>query len=1025
MPSSCPALRLVALFAVFVLACRGPETGIPAIAPAASVVPPPPPAPVTAASSGPAAPPSGAPAESEPLPLWDAVRKRRLPSGLTTCVMRHPHPPGRVQVWLALDVGAIDEADDERGLAHLVEHMAFSGTRRFPGPAVVTWAEGVGMRFGAHVNAFTSFDATVFQLEVPAGDPSHLGRALDILRDWATDISFEPAALDRERVVVLEERRLSRGVAERLFERHLPVLFKGSRYADREPIGLPEVVSGASREAILAWYRRSYRPDRMAVLVVGDVDPDAAEAALASRFADLPAPDSRLPPGPTTPSLADRAQPSPEADLPAPGLRVSIVTDPELPRPSLSWYELLPRRPETTRADYRRALCEMLWQLIVGERLAALSRAPDAPFEAASFGIDTPLRPVDILAGEIAPKPGLLLEALSAVLRERRRVELSGFTPDEVARARANLLRFYEDYDRGFETTESQLFADELTRHLFEGELMVGAKAEKAMALALIPAISEAEIARAARPFAESDRQVLLVSAPSDAALPAEEAFRAAIATALAATALPRPAAAPTERPLVAQPPAGGVITAERAIPALGVTALTLSNGVRVLVKPTDFERDGFTLSAASPGGYAAVPDADWDTARFALAALADGGLGDLDPVALGKALAGRSASAEAWVSDTLEGVSGGGSSQDIETALSLAWLSLTAPRVDLDAFDRWKTRQLSVLETEAREPERRFALELTEALSSNHLRARRATPEAIRRLDPARALAFHRARFGDLGDLVVAIVGDVELATLRPLLARWFGALPAGVRREAERDVGLRMPSGVIRRVWRLGSESRASVHLRFHADEAWDRDGERDLRILSEVLALRLRARLREDLGAVYGVDVSASFTRVPVGRRVLAIDFGCDPARVEDLLEATHAVLAEVARDGVDAGLLSRVREQTLRSRETQLRANTFWAEWLVAATRLGEDPSRVLDPAPLLARLTSEHVRAAARRFALVPADARSAAARRPGVPVAPPGASSVSAGAASGGPSGSAPGSSGLTSLYEAVRLPGP
>ncbi len=932
----------------------------------------PPASPATTVTPAPVAPvmpaSTDAVAASAPLPLWDSVRRGRLPNGLTTYVMRHPHPKNRVQVWLALDAGSTTEAEDERGLAHLVEHMAFSGTRRFPGAAIVAWAEQVGMRFGAHVNAFTSFDATTFQLEVPADDPAHLAKALDILRDWATDITFDPAALARERGVVLEERRLSRGVGERLLERHLPVLFRGSRYAEREPIGLPEVVRDAPRDRIVRWYRRWYAPERMAVLVVGDVDPTTAEAAIAARFGDLPA--SSEAPAPLS------------VGLPDPGLRVSVVTDPELPQPGLAWYELVPRRPEASRADYRRALAEMMWLAIVDERLAALARSPDAPFEGAAFGLDTPVRALDVLAGQVDPKPGRVAEALTALLRERRRVELSGFTPDEFARARANLVRVYEDYDRGFETTDSATFADEMTRNFFERELMVGPSAERAMALALIVDLAPAEVAAASHDFAASDRQVLLVSAPPDAAIPDEATLRALVAAALRETDLARPATAPTSGPLVPNPPEPGTITTERAIPELGVTLWELANGIRVFVKPTDFERDAFTLTAASPGGHAAVSDADWPQARFAMAALAEGGLGDFDPMAVARVLAGRSASADAWVAETAEGVTASGSPRDLGTAFELLWLELTAPRVDPAAIARWREREAAALETASRDPERRFALELAEALAASHPRSLRPTPEALRAVDPERALAFHRDRFGDLSDLVVAIVGDVDLPTLRPLVARWLGALPARGRRETERDLGVRPPPGVVRRVWALGHEPRATVHLRFHADEPWDRDAERDLRILAEVLAIRLREVLREDLGGPYGVSVTGHFARLPVPRRALAVDFGCDPARVDALIAATHGAIAAIARDGVSAELLARIREQTLRGRETLLRTNAFWAEWLLASERLGEDPRRVRDPAPLLARMTSSHVRAAAARFAIAGSGAIAASARAP-------------------------------------------
>ncbi len=907
----------------------------------------------TREAAEPASPPADAADPSAPLPLWDMVRKERLDNGLTSYVMHHGHPKNRAYIWLALNVGSAQETDDERGLAHLVEHMAFSGTRRFEGSAIVKWAEGIGMRFGADVNAYTSFDATVYQLEIPTDDPAHLDKALDILRDWATDITFNDEALSRERGVVLEERRLRRGVGERIFNAHLPVLFQGSRYATRLPIGSPEVIEGAPRDTVIGFYKRWYRPDLMAVMVVGDLDADTAEAAIRKRFSDLTAPSD--------------APPRPDAGLPEPGLRVSVARDREMPRASLGFYELFPHRPEGTAGDYRRALAEGLWQIIMAERLGALSKRPDAPFEQAGFGIDSPMRELDALAGQVLPKPGKLLESFEALLRERRRAELHGFTPDEIERARAQLRRFYEDYDLGFDTTESHLFIDEMTRNFFEGELMIGATREKALAMHYLDALTSDEIAAAGRAFAASERKVVMVSAPEDEALPDTAAIEAIFAKVEADTSLVAPVAPDSLGPLVADAPSGGRIVARRTLEALGVTEWKLDNGLTVLVKPTDFEIDKVVITASGPGGYATVPDAEWESARYAMAALSQGGVGAHDLVTLGKLLAGKDTDADTFAGDTTEGVAAGGSVRDLETIFQLLWLSVTAPRVDKEAVAIWQEAYATELEAERRNPERRFAIELSEAMGDGHPRAKWPTADGVRAIDLEAALALHRARFGDVSDWTFAIVGAVELETLEPLVEKWLGALPGGGRTETERDTGVRMPGGVVEKTWRLGQEDKASVQVWLHQDALWDRDADRDLRILADALAIRLREVLREDLGGVYGVQVRGSFSRRPVERHVLSLSFGCAPGRVDELLKAAFAEIDRIAEEGVGDEVLSSLRQMALRSREVQLRDNGVWAAWLLACARFGDDPALILDPEPHLARLKDDHVKAAARRF----------------------------------------------------------
>jgi len=942
-------------FALLVLptlvACRRAEPPTPPVATDVEV-----PLEVAVAPPAPDATEEPAPPAVDPdatLTLWDAIKKERLDNGLTSYVMHHGHPKGRAYVWLAVNAGSVQEEDSEQGLAHLVEHMAFSGTKRFPGSSVVTWAESIGMRFGADVNAYTSFDVTVYQLEVPTDDPKHLLKALDILRDWAADISFEEAPLQRERGVVLEERRLRRGVGERVFEAHLPVLFKGTRYAERLPIGKPEVIEKAPRDVLLGFYRKWYRPDLMAVMVVGDIDANATVEAVRERFKDLKNPDTETPRTP--------------GGQPDEGLRVSVVRDAELPRATISWFEFLPHRPEGTARDYRRGLADGVWQIILQERLAQLGRKPDAPFEGAGFSIDSPMRDFDALSAQVLPKPGRLLEAFKAILIERRRAEVEGFNTDEIVRARAQLERFYEDYDLGLATTESNLFSDEMTRNFFEGELMVGAAREKKLALEALAALTSEEIAASGRVFSKSQRRAVLVSAPEDETLPDEAAIRAVIAEVAAMDDLVRPEATAALGALVTTPPAGGKIVAESRFDAVDTTVWTLDNGIKVLVKVTDFEIDAVTIDAVGPGGYAAVADADWAQARFALSALSQGGLGDHDVIELGKLLAGRSAQASVFVGDTTEGINAGGSVRDLETILQLVWLSATAPRVDPEAVTIWKDSYATRLDAERRQPETRYAIELAEVMSSSHPRARWPTPEGVQAVDMDKALAFHKARFGDMSDLTFVIVGAVDLKTLRPLVEKWIGSLPGGGRVETETDIGVRMPGKVFEKTWRLGKEDKAQVQVILHADEAWDRDSDRDLRILADVLGVRLREVLREDLGGVYGVQVSGSFDRRPREQRALSIRFGCAPGRVDELVAATFKEIDRIAAEGAGPEILARLKEQAACGREIQLRNNDVWAGWLLSCERFGDEPERILDPEPYYARLNDQFVKAAAKRF----------------------------------------------------------
>jgi len=897
---------------------------------------------------------TGCVARSElPLPLWPALHYGKLDNGLTYYVLRQPYPLTRAQTWLAVNAGSVQEDEDQRGLAHFVEHMAFNGTAHFPGSAIVDWAERIGMAFGPHVNASTHYDQTIYTLEVPTDAPEHLATALAVLRDWAGDISFEPDAIEHERGVVLEEWRLQLGAGERISNAHLPVIFAGSRYAERQPIGQKDIIEHASRDALVRFYQDWYRPDLMAVIVVGDIDPDAVVADIRERFGDLP--------------KRDAPRPRPDGGVPSSdGPRVSIVTDKELPRASISVYDLVGHRPEATRGDFRRQLLEVLWGTMMSERLGIIELREDAPFEDPSVGTDTITRDVDGLIRSAVAKPGRIEDALRGVMTEVVRAERYGFSDAELERARTRLQRFYQDYESQFATTPSATFADEITRNFFEHELVIGPVVETRLTLELLPTYTQEDLASIAQSFGGASHRVIEISAPDDEKVPTKERALAILDEVAHADIAPwRDQAGGTT--LVPEPPDPGTIVNEARIEPLDVTVWTLSNGMKVMVKPTDFAIDQVTIVGTSPGGLSVYDDATYTRARLAEAALAQGGVGQLDQVTLARLLTGKEAFASTVVGDTTESILAGSSVKDLETIFQLVWLRVTSPRVDPVAVRTWAKSATDQLAVALRSPETRFGYESAEALVQAHPRKRRLTASDYDGIDLEQALAFHKDRFGDVSDFTVAIVGAVDLKTLRPLVERWLASLPGGGRVESEQDRGVRIAPGQVTRTWNLGTEDKAAVQLWLHGDAAWTRDDERDLRILADVLSIRLREVLREDMGGVYGVSVSPSYERRPLERWLLSISFGCAPARVDALLDALWTEAARIAKDGVSDDILGKLRQQALRGREIQLTRNDTWAGWLLACALMGDDPTTILDPEPYLKRLTSDNVAAAAKRY----------------------------------------------------------
>jgi zinc protease len=891
--------------------------------------------------------------DAAPLALWPKLKKGTLPNGLTYYVLPHKKPANRAMLWLAVNAGSVQEDDDQRGLAHFDEHMAFNGTKRFKENELIKYLEGIGMRFGADLNAYTSYDQTVYQLEVPTDKADYVAKGLDILRDWAGDITFDPNEVQKERGVVLEEWRLGRGAQARLFDKHSKVLFKGSRYADRDTIGLAEILKTAPTETLVRYYKDWYRPDLMAVIAVGDFDPATLEKEIKARFGDLPK------------AKSPRKRPSggvPEAK----GTRVSIETDREATGTSVSIENLVPHRPESSKRDYRRMLAEQLYSAILNERLASLARRPDAPFINAYGGVNGFVRDIDSFSRSATVKQGKVEDALRALLTEVVRIEKHGITATELERARTNVIRGYEQLADTEATRESRTFTDEITRNFFENELIVGSEVEKKLALEILPTLTVAELNRLGASFGGADSRVILISGPDGKPLPKQERVLEIVSEVEKAKVDAWQDEAP-QTALMATPPKAGKITKEATNDKVGVTEWTLSNGVRVIVKPTDFELDSIAISGSSPGGEAMASNADYANARWADDVVDLGGVADFDPETLGKMLAGKRARVSTGISETTESIDGSGSAKDLETILQLIHLRMTAPRKDVEAFGVWKKNLEEQIESAMRSPEFKYARESNTALWKGTPRRTPPSPAEIAKIDQDKALAFYKQRFGDASDFTFVIVGAVKLETLKPLVETYLASLPAKGRKETEKDLKIRRVGGVVKKTFKLASEPKASVQVEFHGPQKWTRDDDRDMAILGQVLSMKLRETMREDMGGVYGVGAGGRISRSPFQERSFGIRFGCDPARVDELIKAVFDSATKLAKDGVDDATLDRVKQTFLRSRETDLKTNRFWLGWLANAYRYGDDPALVLDTAPFVARIKSDFVKSAAKRY----------------------------------------------------------
>ncbi len=889
------------------------------------------------------------------LPIDPAVRTGTLENGLRYYVRANDEPRDRAELRLVVDAGSVLEDDDQRGLAHLLEHMAFNGTRNFEKQELVHYLESVGMRFGPDVNAYTGFDETVYMLTLPTDSAGVLETGIRILEDWAHGVTLDSLEVEKERGVVIEEWRQGRGAGSRMRDEQFPILFRGSRYAERLPIGTLRSLQTASPAAARRFYRDWYRPDLMAVVAVGDFDADRVEALIRERFSALP------------PAHAARERPS----FPVPGHAeplVAIATDPEAAYSTVGVLYKQPSRADSTVAAYRREIVEQLYDGMLNDRLAELAREPDPPFVNAVSAQGSFLRSGEVYQLQAVVSETGIERGLEALLTEAERVARHGFAPTELERQKADLLRAAERAYAERETTPSARYASEYLGHFLEGEPIPGIAVEYELYRDLVPGVRLEEVNALAREWLTDENRVVLVNAPEKEGVKVpEEAELLAVFGEVEAKEVAAYDDDVSDAPLLEAEPRPGSVTTERSIPELGVTEWELSNGARVLLKPTDFKEDEVLFSAYSPGGYSLVPDRDHIAGETAATVVSASGLGTLDATALQKRLAGQAVRVVPYIGATEEGVRGSASPRDLEMLLQLVHLSFTAPREDSAAFEGLRARQRAVLENLGANPEQTFFDSIRVVLAQHHPRARPVSMSTLDSMDLGRSLEIYRDRFADAGDFTFVFVGNFEPAALRPLVERYVASLPATGREERSRDLGIDYPTGVVEKAVRKGVEPKALTQLIFTGTFEFDAANMRALQSLTDVLRTRLREDLREEQSGTYGVSVNWSADAAFDTTYSVGIGFGSDPARRDELVGHVFAQIDRLKAAPPTDMELAIAKEQQRRALQTQRRENAFWMRELVAHDVRGWDPLHILHLDEEIEAVTPDAVQDAARRY----------------------------------------------------------
>ena len=868
------------------------------------------------------------------MPVDPLVTIGTLPNGIRYYLRANKKPEKRAELRLVIKAGSILEDDDQQGLAHLVEHMAFNGTKNFPKNKTIEFMESLGMRFGADVNAYTSFDETVYMLTVPTDKPEMMDKAMLILEDWAHNLSFDPTETEKERGVVMEEWRLGQGADMRLLQKIFPVVLKSSRYADRLPIGKPEIIQKAKLERLKQFYTDWYRPDLMAVVAVGDFDKAAMEKMIRNHFATIPA--------------ATKPRPRAQYDVPdRTDTAYAIATDKEATATVVQFMTLLPSTEQKTLAAYRQQMVENLFASMLNARFREIVQQPNAPFLNAGAARGSFFaRSKDSASLSALVKEDGVERGLEALLLEADRVTRFGFTATELEREKQDTLRDYEQYAVEKDNTESGPRADEYIRNFLDNEPLPSPDDEYALHKKFLPGVTLDEVNKVAREWFPDRNQMVIVQAPEKAGvtLP-DQAKLAAVIKSAATKDLKAYVDTAGNSALLESAPAAGTVAKTATKETVGITEWELSNGVRVILKPTTFKEDEILFRAFSPGGTSLAADSDYIPASTASQVIAAGGVGKFSAVDLQKVMAGKIAGATPFIGEVDEGLTGSSSKKDLETMFQLIYLRFTQPRPDPNAFNVMTTQMKTLLANQNAVPEFNFSKALTAAIYQNHLRRQLPTIESINQWNLDKSMAFYKDRFADASDFTFVFVGSFDVPTMKPLVEKYLGSLPSIRRKETWKDIGVRTPTKVVIERVEKGSEPKSLTAIVFSGPFAYNQTNRIAIRAMAEILQRRLLETLREELSGTYGVTAQASYEKVPNEAYSLSISFGSAPERTEALVKRVFEEIEAFKTNGPTDQQLIDEKETLQREFETSIKQNNYLVSQISYRYEFGEDVAGV--------------------------------------------------------------------------------
>ena len=895
---------------------------------------------------------------TDKIPVDPKIKVGKLANGLTYYIKKNSKPEKKVELRLVVNAGSILEDNDQQGLAHFTEHMAFNGTTHFKKNELVSFLQSIGVQFGSDLNAYTSFNETVYILPIPLSDSGNFKKGLQVLQDWAAGLTFDNSEIDAERKVVLEESRLGKGANDRMFRKSYPIQYAGSKYADRLPIGKDSILKTFKYDAVKRFYKDWYRPELMAVVAVGDIDVVATEQLIKAYFSTLKNPAN--PKKRIAYTLPDRLK-----------NEAIVLTDPESTN-SIVQFSYSPEItvPETTLSEYNKGLIKRLYSTLLNQRLTELAQSANPPYLFGGTGFGSYARGYESFSGgAVAGKKGPDT-ALQVVLTEVQRVNQFGFTANELERAKKQLLASIERSYNNRDKTESGQFADEFIRNFLDKESIPGIENEFNYQKELLPKITLEQVNALGKELKKKEHLFVSIQAPekSKATLPTKEQLLAVTEKSLNSTVKAYEEKSIAQS-LLKQTPAAGKIVSESTNNAMGTTEMVFSNGAKVILKPTKFKADEIILTGFRKGGYSTYGLADKFSASFASRLVQQLGIGDFSPVDLRKFLAGKTAAVNTNISQYITSVNGNSTIKDVETLFQLLYLNLTAPRKDEGLYNGWKDKQKTSVQFMMADPTTAFIDSVFSTLFKDQPLAPTNFPKAedYDKVSMDRAIQIYKELTGDAQDFTFILTGNLDLEKLKPLLSTYIGGLPSKGKAGVIYDNGVREQKGIHEINFYKGAEQKSFIFNYYSGEIPYSESLKLKTEVLTEVLNIKIIEELREKIGGIYGGGILGGIEKFPISQYTLVLQLPCGPENVDKLIKAANEEIAKVKNNGPEQKDLDKVKKTMLEKFKVSSQENRYWGQVLQGMYLYGNSEDSILKYEQLLNDVTIEDIKNTAARL----------------------------------------------------------